>query len=389
MHQLSIPKKLRVPLAVAVFIVIALLLRLPFLQYNSGDFNDFLLPWYTHLSTHGFAAFSENFANYNFPYLYILWLLATLHLPPLVSIKIVSFLFELAMAYGVYLIVRHYRPKGILPLFAGVAVLYLPTVFMNSSIWAQCDTIYATLILYSFYALLKQKRVAMWLLWGVAIAFKLQAIIFLPVVLYAWLTSKKSRLYDPFIGLVPFVLSCLPPLLAGQSYDSILAVYIIQADFYSYLSASAPSIFGLFRYGPVGFIGVGRLFTLAATILLLGVAVLKMKRGKAQRSLLVLATLAVLMIPYLMPQMHERYFYVAEVFSLMLACLSTRTIWIALCIQFASTICYMVQFIPTNMLPISLPVLSLIMGAALLGLVHYYLRYYTTISLKDQFVSRK
>jgi Gpi18-like mannosyltransferase len=254
---------------------------------------------------------------------------------------------------------------------------------MNSSVWAQCDAIYVAFVLFSFYAALKDRRIAMWLLWGVAIAFKLQATFFLPVLIYLWLASKKSRIYDPLLALIPFVLGLLPPLLAGQPIDSVLSVYVVQGVTYPHLSANAASIFGLYPFGPAGFIPVGRLVAIAAVGSLLVFALLKMKMDRQKSALLAFATVSVLLLPFLLPQMHERYFYLAEIFSLLLACLSVRMVWVAAAIQFASAITYLVEFLNDDALPIGLPILSLIMGAALVGLALYFVKYHSTVKFKS------
>jgi Gpi18-like mannosyltransferase len=108
-----------------------------------------------------------------------------------------------------------------------------------------------------------------------------------------------------------------------------------------------------------------------------------MKMDRQKSALLAFATVSVLLLPFLLPQMHERYFYLAEIFSLLLACLSVRMVWVAAAIQFASAITYLVEFLNDVALPIGLPILSLIMGAALVGLALYFVKYHSTVKFKS------
>ena len=66
------------------------------------------------------------------------------------------------------------------------AVLFTPTVFINSGIWGQCDVIYSTFVILALYKLYHKKYLPAFILLGVGFAFKLQAVFVLPLFLYVF-----------------------------------------------------------------------------------------------------------------------------------------------------------------------------------------------------------
>ena len=71
--------------------IVALLARFAFFAYPSGDYTQFLQPWFEELkAAGGLAAIGLPVGDYMVTYLYILALLTYLPLPGIVSIKIVS-----------------------------------------------------------------------------------------------------------------------------------------------------------------------------------------------------------------------------------------------------------------------------------------------------------
>jgi len=63
---------------------------------------------------------------------------------------------------------------------------------MNSGVWGQCDSIYATFCAASLVSLVRGRPWAASAWFGVAFAFKLQAIFLLPVLVGVLLVSRRS-----------------------------------------------------------------------------------------------------------------------------------------------------------------------------------------------------
>jgi Gpi18-like mannosyltransferase len=227
------------------FMLLALVLRVAVVKTDTSDYISFLRPWVEFLKLHGIDSFRYNFANYNTPYLILLYVGTLLRLPDLVIVKGISIVFDFVLAYSVYLIVGYFKKTGVTKLLAAIATLFLPTVFINSALWGQCDAIYTAFILFALYACLRDRSNVAWLLWGVAFAFKLQAVFFLPLLVYVHL-SRRWRIVGPLIFLAIFgSLSLILPTIEGRPIISTLEIYLSQAQHAgsNVLSLNAPTFY--------------------------------------------------------------------------------------------------------------------------------------------------
>ena len=207
-----------------------MVIRWQFVDFQSGDYRAFLDRWYAYLAENGgFAALRDgSFSNYNTPYLALLAITTYLPVPKIVAIKAISVIFDVALAGFAYKIIAALRPTARwLPTLAFGAVIMLPTVIMNSSVWAQCDAIYVTFCLGSVYFLIKKRPWLAAAFFGIAFAFKLQAIFFLPVLVVV-LIINRHRLRSLLAAPVAFLACLTPALIAGRSLLSQLSVYPAQ-----------------------------------------------------------------------------------------------------------------------------------------------------------------
>ena len=115
---------------VLVAIVLAAVgVRAIFADRQSLDYLAFLRPWYDHIAGHGgIFALRDRFADYNYPYLYLLALLTYLHIPSLIGIKAISVVLDVVLAAFVHRIVAQRHPGFGVPTTAFAIVLFLPTV---------------------------------------------------------------------------------------------------------------------------------------------------------------------------------------------------------------------------------------------------------------------
>ena len=217
------------PAAVAVLgAAVMVAVRIPLLSATSGDYIAFVSPWYDHLKNNGgFAAVGDNFSNYNPPYLYLLALMTYLPIPKIVAIKSISIFFDLVMAFFAYRLVALRRP-GWLPAVASTAILAAPTVVLNGADWAQCDSIYTAFCLGSMYFLLRRRPFWAAVFFGIAFAFKLQAVFFAPIAIIVLIVQRERlRRIVAAVVIAPivFVAMLLPALVAGASVSELMAVY--------------------------------------------------------------------------------------------------------------------------------------------------------------------
>lgn len=325
--------------ALAILFVCSLAIRWAFIHYESVDYVSFIAPWYTTLHTEGFGAFAKEFSNYNFPYLYLLYFSTLFPIPAIIAVKALSIVFDFVLAFGVYLVVKKLRSSTTLGLVAGVSALFLPTVIINSAAWAQCDAIFTSMLVFAFYFLLGKRYGAMWLFWGIAFAFKLQAVFVLPVLVVGWVVSKKTqKWYTPAIALVPFVVSLIPALFAGRSIQSALSIYLQQQGTYQHLTLNAANLYQWLDDSLYSqFNKAGLVFTVSVLTGLM-VWVIARCRTSSLRPFgwLVFITLVSFIVPFMLPQMHERYFYPAVIFSLILAFQSIRLGWVVITAELIS-----------------------------------------------------
>jgi len=308
---------------------LALFLRALLLPHATLDYQDFLSQWVEHFRQHGgFAALKDPVGNYNVPYLYLLALISYLPVPDLYLIKLFSILFDMLLAWGGLRLVKCLTPEKKPPLYAFAALLLLPTVILNGACWGQCDSVWAALCVLSLACALEDKPWRSLILLGLAFAFKLQAIFILPLWLPLWL-GGKVKFKHLFAFPAAFLAAILPALLAGKPLSDILGVYVGQTTDsvgWGTLNYNSPSVFSLIprsvEFGP----NAPKFFiALAFLFMALILALLLYRRRSLTNAACVLAGAALsLGIPFFLPYMHERYFFLGGVLLAVLACAFPR-----------------------------------------------------------------
>jgi Gpi18-like mannosyltransferase len=322
------------------------------------DAHVFLLPWYDYIAAHGFwHAFADNFYNYNPPYLYLIGIATFFKgISSLAAIKLISVLFDISAAFAVYRITAHFYSDKRYARLAFLTILLLPTVFIDSSQWGQCDVIYTSFLLWSIAALIEEKYVSGLILFSIAFVFKAQSIFLAPLFLVL-LLKKKFPWYSLLWPPVIYFLSLLPAWLAGRPLVDLLTIYFTQANAYPSLSMNAPSLF--FPLGKMGlysesmvWIGLG--ITACFVVLYL---IYRLRKPFRQETLFYLydACYLAFLVPFFMPKMHDRYFFPATLFFLVMLFLDRKTIWPAILMEISSLLSYInwLYDLPVNLTEIS------------------------------------
>ncbi|WP_334982528.1 hypothetical protein [Nostoc sp.] len=324
-------------------IIFAVLIRLFCVPNKSIDYKYFLEPWYDFIASHGgFSALKYSFADYTPPYLYWILISATLlsGLPKILAIKLFAIAVDFLCAFLTYKIVRLKYPEGKIPIFAFLAVIFSPSVICNSALWGQCDVIYTTGLIACIYFLSIQKQILALVSFGIAVSFKLQAMFLAPLLLIMLLKKRISWYYLPLIPLV-YVFLILPAWFAGRPILELLSVYFNQANEYKELAKNAPN---LYQWIPSNFynivVPIGLTLTIF-TIFLFAYIVYKSRLEITQSRLIYLATISVFFMPYILPKMHDRYFYPADIFSLIFAFYFPQYSWVAIVVQMSSFFGYL------------------------------------------------
>ena len=359
------PRARRIPgYALWIIGVIALGARLALFPYVSEDSTNFLLPWMQEFRDHGATALGGEFSNYNFPYLFLMFLGSLLPLEPLFAIKFVSLVGDVLLALSVGSVVRQLQPARLLPATAALLSLFLPTVLLNSSMWGQCDSIYTAFLLFSLRSILKGDSRAAWLWWGISVSFKLQAVFFLPALVLISLRKRDNVVHPAMAALLWGVLSAAP-ILFGRSLASTFGVYVRQTQ-EDLMVAGAANIYVWF---PTASAASAKMPAILLTGFVLLFAALAYWRGPDSPERRVLLAVAVAAIcPLLLPQMHDRYFYVAEVLSVLL--LGHKKVGVAPWLFAATGLCAYFQYLTGSKLLWPLMLASIVQCIAVVLLLN-------------------
>jgi Gpi18-like mannosyltransferase len=223
------------------------------------------------------------------------------------------------MAIYACLIVKHFNNelKSYMKVF--IYSLILPGVIINSAVLGQCDSIYTAFVLMFVYYILKNKiRLAMFL-FGIALSFKLQAIFIAPIILYLLLT-KKIKISDCIYAIIGFMTLMLPAIFHGKNLIDILMIYLNQTKEYSQIVRSAPNIYSFFGFNYVNISPLLKyLLSIIVIVISIYITIFNIKKYKKiydSNQFINKVMLLSLFVPYLLPGMMDRYFYMANLFIL-------------------------------------------------------------------------
>jgi Gpi18-like mannosyltransferase len=322
---------------------VALLLRYRLIPFTNFD-TDGYSRWYDFIVDAGIShALGQNFAIYTPPYLYLL-ALATLTnnvIPKIVIIKLIPIFFDLINAAIIFKILRLKYPLGKTPYLAAAIFLFAPTVVMNSALWGQIDSFYTCFLLLCVYFLLTDRPIPSMFTFGLAVSIKAQAAFLGPFLL---LMGFKKRIPFYAFGIVPLIYLgvMLPAILAGRTVLDVFTVYLNQAAQMQIPSLNAPNWY-IFVPQSTYPVSMPMGMTIAVLIVAIWIYVYSRQNFPHKHEIVwYTALVSTTIMPFLLPKMHERYFYPAEVFSLVLAFFSPEFWFIPLCYQVISSLAYSV-----------------------------------------------
>jgi Gpi18-like mannosyltransferase len=356
-------------------------IRYSAIKYESGDYGSYLSPWYDYITNHGYwSALKDNFSNYNPPYLYLLIIASLFGGDKLISIKLISIIFDYILAILVYFVVKFLvdskntsngsvSPKKLskfIPTIAFFGILFSPNIILNSSVWSQSDVIYTAFLVASFWFLLKEKFIWTIAFFTVAVSFKLQAIFFIPILILLFIKRKVTLLHF-LVAPIVYFLMMLPAVIAGKTWNAVFDVYVGQQNTYRDLTKNAPSLyvwFGGADYELFSIFGFGLAVIFG---LMLCVIFWKKKLENKEEYWLNLTLLSAVGIPFVLPKMHDRYFFIADVISIIYAYYFPKKFWIPIVINLTSFLVYLKYLFGSEVL--SLPILSMVIFSVIVYLI--------------------
>ncbi|MGA1622828.1 MAG: hypothetical protein ACO36E_08885 [Synechocystis sp.] len=354
-----------------VVIGLAIALRLTLLPHQTSDFRDFLFPWYQYIAHHGgFWALGDGFSNYTPLYLYGLVMVqgSLSHWPPVMAVKFIALPFDGLAAVCLYRCWQWPWPTftSPIPRLLALTFLFSPTLVLNGAYWGQSDIIYTTGLVACLWALIRQRPHVALIAFALAIAVKLQAIWLLPALLI-WAGYGQIPWWA--FGWIPVVygITCVPAAIAGRPWSELLTIYFSQANSYPFLTLNAPN---LYQWVPNRYFGViypGVLFLAIAVIILFIGVMVRRKLSPTPLTLIQLSLISVVLVPFVLPKMHERYFFAADVLSLLYVGYFPQRFWVAPAINGISLFSYWPFLVGGQMIPLQF--LALCLGGILVFLI--------------------
>jgi Gpi18-like mannosyltransferase len=316
--------------------------------------------WSKYILDHGLAHVYDSGSNYLPLYHYILgiyakltgsheYITANLHL-----LKLITLFFHCISGYILIRLLMT-RGKNWQPAFA-LALFFLlnAAILYNSMVWGQVDGILTCLVFTAFYFAYTNRPVWAMTFLVLALNFKLQAIVFLPLIILMILPDLIEMLRDRrmwhrlAIPVICQVFIVLPFWINGNLVD-IWSVVKGSFGKYPYISLNAYNMWELLIQGDLQRMTDARpwlglslnkwgliLFLIFGFLALVPLMLHTLKRIRERRrtgmdleDLAAAAALCCLVFFYVNTQMHERYSHPALIFLVLLAILR-RSPWLAL-----------------------------------------------------------
>jgi Gpi18-like mannosyltransferase len=302
------------------------------LLHASPDITVYYLKWYEHIVRYGrWASLEGSYANYSPPYLYILSLVSFLNgkISSIILIKLAQVPGMIAAAGLFWSICRKLGCSQTRSLLAAWIILVAPEVFQNTLLWGQCDMLHTACLLLMVRLLLAKRAGWAMAALGMALAFKLQAI-FVGATVAALFLSGEVPLWSALCVPAAYMAMMIPAHLAGRPWRQLLLIYSQQYDAQPDIAKSVANPYQLIyhfsmRHGRFYWLALHAAFLVTAVASIGLIWFLSQSRWRLRGERLVFAVAAPLLIsPYLLPKMHDRYFFAGDVMVLLLMMLRPK-----------------------------------------------------------------
>jgi Gpi18-like mannosyltransferase len=227
-------------------------------------------------------------------------------------------IFDVFGATFVYLLVRLYRPSWQLPLLAAAVFFSGPTWLVNSAVWGQADSTYTTFLLACLYLLLVDRPALAVASFSIALAFKPQGIFFAPLLMLMLLWGR-IRWYHLLLVPVVYALCMAPAVAFGRTWIEVFTAYTGQADSGQALTHNAATIYVFLPKSAYTLLFWPAVVVATGIFLAWVLITWRTVRRADTPTLILLALVCVTLVPFLLPNMRERYYYPADTLSLILA----------------------------------------------------------------------
>ena len=316
----------------AVF-VFGVFMRYTFLSYVVPDMQADYLLWMRALQSGGVQNLLDTYSPFPYSPMHVyIWAFAAKLFPQadaLVLLKGVLSLFDAAQVAVGCILVWDLLPKmrkktGV---FVAFVLLWLnPVILLNAAVWGQTDVIYLGFSVLTLLLLFRQRPALAMLSFGMALAFKLQAVFLLPalMILYFCYEKKFSILWFLLIPAV-WLIARIPMQLIDSGGATATEFLSAQTNAYSAATMNYPNLHALLNEAvksPLLVMVKWERYSILLTITVLGCMAVWMigKQIKLNKqNALLLSAWCVLICVFFLPHMHERYGIVGEILLLLWA----------------------------------------------------------------------
>ncbi|MBO4456805.1 MAG: hypothetical protein J5802_03730 [Butyrivibrio sp.] len=318
-------------IVLGVLVIVSLFVRYKLAPNTelSPDYNDYYKEWVDFYRENGFVnGLSNAPGDYYVPFNVIYALCALLPCEPWVPLSIIPVICEFISAFFIYKIFYYLTGRKKQSVFAGVMTLFLPFVILNGALWKQVDAVYTCFLVIAVYKLLKQEYRTSLIWYSVAFAFKLQAILFLPIYLIIYILGgyKGSNAGEPQTdsnkGFSVLQFFWIPAVYLTAGLPEVLAGHGLRATYFAYLEQTAElesEGYGMVSFFPNiynwGFDDYDKLLSTAAVVILFAVLATitvfcyRYRENIDRSAVIYIAIWTAWTCLILLPGMHERYDY--------------------------------------------------------------------------------
>lgn len=308
-----------------VITLLAVFVRFQVRGFCSADMEGYLLPWYDQIKAGGgLSMLKQQVGDYNILFQVGIALMTYIkNVNPIFLYKGFSILFDflLAALAGLMAYELDEKKKPARSVIVYAVVLFFPTVLLNSSFWGQSDSVYTFFVILTLYLLLRGKNKTAFIMLGIAIAFKLQALFIFPFLLIYYVIEKRYSILYYLISLATFYLLALPGIIGRHSPLEPFQIYADQKGFCAGLYINFPSFLVFFgnqweTYEAVSSV----IFVIIIAVLGIGLFYFMQKKISLYRTSYFLLTAAwsVWTCILFLPEMHERYGYMLDILLILI-----------------------------------------------------------------------
>ncbi len=312
----------------AVVTVLAFLVRISGFDYISQDMKGYLINWFDRVQNlGGIKSLGTRVGEYNVIYQFLISVMTYIKMDSVHLYKILSVIFDYLLAFYTALFVADVKGKKIFSGTFNIAytvVLFLPTVFLNSAFWGQCDSIYTSFLIIFTYYLYKEKYTKAFVFYGFALAFKLQAIFALPFIIAYYFYRKRFSILNLLTSFGVFYGLNSLGIFFGRNFFEPIKVYTDQVKIYEKMWLNFPSFWQIVGKDYKWLHTASVFVTMAVLGILLLLIMSGYKKIEDAESIVSVSAMFLWTALLFLPAMHERYSYFLDILFIILAFINVK-----------------------------------------------------------------